>query len=64
MIEKLYYNASYIAVILGISIVKFYKILLKMNGEIDSKGIITIAWKIPADYFKGKGCRASNEASV
>ena len=54
MNEKLYYNAADIAAMLGISIGKSYKILREMNGELASKGFLTIAGKIPVAYFKEK----------
>ncbi len=64
MNEKLYYNAADIAAMLGISMGKSYKILREMNGELSSKGFLTIAGKIPAAYFKEKWYGAAKEVSV
>ena len=68
MNEKLYYNAAYIAAMLGISMGKSYKILRAMNSELSSKGFLTIAGEIPVAYFKekwygggkGGGCMSCN----
>ncbi len=54
MNEKLYYNAADIAEMLGISIGKSYKILREMNSDLASKGFLTIAGKIPMEYFREK----------
>ena len=54
MNEKIYYNAADIAKMLGISIGKSYKILREMNGDLASKGFLTIAGKIPVEYFREK----------
>lgn len=54
MNEKIYYNAEEVAAMLGVSIGKSYKILREMNKDLDSKGFLTIAGKIPVEYFKEK----------
>lgn len=54
MNEKIYYNAEEIAAMLGVSIGKSYKILREMNKDLASKGFLTIAGKIPVEYFKEK----------
>lgn len=64
MNEKLYYSAADIAVMLGISMGKSYKILREMNSELSSKGFLTIAGKIPVAYFKEKWYGAAKEAVV
>ncbi|MEH2931219.1 ICEBs1 excisionase [Candidatus Ventrimonas sp. KK005] len=64
MNEKLYYSAADIATMLGISMGKSYKILREMNGELSSKGFLTIAGKIPVAYFKEKWYGAAKEANV
>ena len=65
MIEKIYYSASDIAAMLGISMGKAYKILRQMNEELSSKGFLTIAGKIPVAYFREKwyGASASKEVA-
>ncbi len=64
MNEKIYYNAADIAVMLGISMGKSYKILREMNNELSSRGFLTIAGKIPVAYFKEKWYGAAKEVSV
>ncbi|MGN9037388.1 hypothetical protein ACTNBM_10905 [Lachnospiraceae bacterium HCP1S3_C3] len=39
---------------LGVSMGKAYKILREMNKDLASKGFLTIAGKIPVEYFKEK----------
>ena len=64
MNEKLYYSAADIAAMLGISMGKSYKILREMNGELASKGFLTIPGKIPAAYFKEKWYGAAKEVKI
>ena len=64
MSEKLYYNAADIAAMLGISIGKSYKILREMNGELASKGFLTISGKIPIAYFNEKWYGAAKEVGA
>ena len=54
MNEKLYYNAADIAAMLGISMGKSYKILREMNRDLAGRGFLTIAGKIPVEYFREK----------
>lgn len=54
MDEKIYYSAEDIAKMLGVSMGKSYKILREMNKDLASKGFLTIAGKIPVEYFKEK----------
>lgn len=54
MNEKIYYGAEDIAKMLGVSMGKTYKILREMNKDLASKGFLTIAGKIPVEYFKEK----------
>ena len=39
---------------LGVSMGKLYKILREKNKDLASKGVLTIAGKIPMEYFKEK----------
>ena len=55
MNEKIYYSAEDIAKILGVSMGKAYKILREMNKDLASKRFLTIAGKIPVEYFKENG---------
>ena len=52
MKEKIYYNAEEVATMLGVSMGKAYKILREMNKDLAGKGFLTIAGKIPVEYFK------------
>ena len=64
MNEKLYYSAADIAAMLGISMGKSYMILREMNGELASKGFLTISGKIPAAYFNEKWYGAAKEVGA
>lgn len=64
MNEKIYYNAEEVATMLGISMGKSYKILREMNQELVGKGFLTIAGKIPVEYFKEKWYGGTKEVSV
>lgn len=64
MNEKLYYSAADIAAMLGISTGKSYKIMREMNGELASKGFLTISGKIPIAYFKEKWYGVAKEVSI
>lgn len=49
---------------LGVSMGKAYKILREMNKDLASKGFLTIAGKIPVEYFKGKWYGGAKEVSA
>lgn len=55
MNEKIYYSAEDIAKMLGVNMGKSYKILREMNKELAGKGFLTIAGKIPVEYFRENG---------
>lgn len=61
MSEKMYYNAAEIAAMLDISMGKSYKILRDMNKTLADQGFLTIAGKIPVEYFKEKWYGASSK---
>ncbi len=61
---KIYYNAEDVSKMLGVSMGKSYKILRGMNKELAEKGFLTIAGKIPVEYFKEKWYGAAKEVSV
>ncbi|MEG0903446.1 MAG: ICEBs1 excisionase [Lachnospiraceae bacterium] len=61
MSEKMYYNAAEIAKMLDISMGKSYKILRDMNQTLENQGFLTIAGKIPVEYFRDKWYGASKE---
>ncbi len=64
MKEKIYYNAEEVATMLGVSMGKAYKILRKMNKDLAGKGFLTIAGKIPVEYFKEKWYGGTKEVSA
>ena len=64
MNEKIYYNAADIAAMLGISMGKSYKILREMNRDLAGRGFLTIAGKIPVEYFREKWYVTYKEAVV
>ena len=61
MKEKIYYNAEEVATMLGVSI---NKILREMNKDLAGKGFLTIAGKIPVEYFKEKWYGGTKEVSA
>lgn len=64
MKEKIYYNAEEVATMLGVSMRKAYKILREMNKDLAGKGFLTIAGKIPVEYFKEKWYGGTKEVSA
>ena len=64
MNEKIYYSAEDIAKMLGVSMGKSYKILREMNKELAGKGFLTIASKIPVEYFREKWYGGAKEVSA
>ena len=64
MKEKIYYNAEEVATMLGVSMGKAYKILREMNKDLAEKGFLTIAGKIPVEYFKEKWYGGTKEVSA
>jgi len=51
---KKFLNASDVAEILGISKSSAYRIIKKLNGELQKAGKITVAGKISSRYFYEK----------
>ena len=64
MNEKIYYSAEDIANMLGVSMGKSYKILREMNKELSEKGFLTIAGKIPVEYFREKWYGGAKEVGA
>ena len=64
MNEKIYYSAEDIAKMLGVSMGKSYNILREMNKELAGKGFLTIAGKIPVEYFREKWYGGAKEVSA
>ncbi len=64
MNEKIYYSAEDVANMLGVSMGKSYKILKEMNQDLQKRGFLTIAGKIPVEYFKEKWYGSAKEVGV
>lgn len=64
MNEKIYYSAEDIAKMLGVNMGKSYKILREMNKELAGKAFLTIAGKIPVEYFREKWCGGAKEVGA
>ena len=64
MNEKIYYSAADIAAMLGVSTGKAYKILREMNKDLSDRGFLTIAGKIPVEYFKERWYGGKKEVSA
>lgn len=52
--EKLYMTAEEVANAIGVSKGYSYVIVRAMNKELQAKGFITVAGKVPTQYFKEK----------
>ena len=50
--SKLYITASELAELLGISVGHAYKIIKKLNAELEKEGYLIIAGKVPRGYFE------------
>lgn len=50
--RKIFLTAEELAEMLGVSKAHAYKIIRQMNGELKKDGYITIAGKVPTNYFK------------
>lgn len=61
MDEKIYYSAEEISKMLGVSLGMSYKLLREMNADLKAKGYLTIAGKIPVEYFKEKWYGSSSK---
>lgn len=52
--NKMYVTAKDVEKILGVSRGYAYKIIKKLNGELEEKGFIVITGKVSIKYFKEK----------
>ena len=52
--RSIYYTADMVAEILGVSIDKAYKIIKSLNVQLEKKGYIVIAGRVPKKYFHEK----------
>ena len=49
--NKIYITASELAEMLGVSVGHAYKIIRKLNQELEKNGFLVIAGKVPRRYF-------------
>lgn len=54
MQESLMYSAQDVAAMLCVSTSKAYKVIQKLNAELEQQGKLTIRGKIPRRYFDKK----------
>lgn len=52
--EQKFYHAEDVAKILGVSLTSGYRIIKKLNKELEEQGFLTIAGKISRRYFEQK----------
>ena len=50
--NKIYITASELAEMLGVSVGHAYKIIRKLNLELEKNGFLVIAGKVPRRYFE------------
>lgn len=50
--EKLYLNANEVAILLGVSLGTSYRLIRRLNNELEDKGYITFAGKLPKKYLE------------
>ncbi|MBR3385326.1 MAG: hypothetical protein IKG69_09045 [Atopobiaceae bacterium] len=53
-LEKRTYGADEVASLLGVSRAYAYKIIRRLNAELEAEGRITIPGKVAAAYFEGR----------
>lgn len=51
-VKKIYYTASEVSKLLGVSVATSYRIIKKLNSELEEQGYIVIAGKLPIKYFE------------
>lgn len=54
--NKIYITASELADMLGVSVVHAYKLIRKLNQELEKDGFLVIAGKVPRRYFEKRWC--------
>ena len=65
--NKIYITANELAEMLGVSVGHAYKLIRKLNQELEKEGFLVIAGKVPRRYFENAGMvsvhrRWSNES--
>ncbi len=59
--KDIFYTADEIALQLGVSKAYAYKIIKKLNNELNQKGFITIAGKVNKDYYNERIYQSKRE---
>lgn len=52
MEKKNYINAQELSNMLGISVSRAYRVIRKLNEELEEKGYLVIAGRVPTKYFE------------
>lgn len=52
MKKKNYINAQELSSMLGISVSSAYRVIRKLNEELEEKGYLVIAGRVPTKYFE------------
>ena len=53
-LEKRTYGADEVASLLGVSRAYAYKVIRRLNAELEAEGMLTIPGKVSAAYFEGR----------
>ena len=61
MSNQNYLRAEDVAEIMGFSKAYAYKIMRKLNAELDEQGYITVSGRINRKYFMERTCYGTNE---
>ena len=61
MKEKSFMNVQEVADELGVSKSYAYKIVRKLNAELEAKGFITISGRVNTRYFTERTCYGAND---
>ena len=56
MTDKVYLSVDEVAGILGVSVSYAYKLVRKLNDELEKMGFITISGKVNRNYFIERTC--------
>jgi Mn-dependent DtxR family transcriptional regulator len=64
MVEKTYLKVDEVAELLGVSKSYAYKIVQKLNAELDAKGFLTISGRVNKKYFLEKACYGGREEEM
>jgi Mn-dependent DtxR family transcriptional regulator len=64
MVEKTYLKVDEVAELLGVSKSYAYKIVQKLNAELNAKGFLTISGRVNKKYFLEKACYGGREEEM